>query len=56
MTRAQRTFHAWIWTLLGPLILIGLTAALLGRPPQIADSAGEPPMIRGASAAPEVVP
>lgn len=33
MTRAERARHAGTWSVLGPLILIGLVAALLARPP-----------------------
>lgn len=33
MTRSQRRWHAAIWPILGPLALLGLLAAVLGRPP-----------------------
>ncbi|MCK6485751.1 MAG: hypothetical protein HUU22_10735 [Phycisphaerae bacterium] len=59
MTRAQRAFHAWVWTFLGPLALISLGVALMGRPPLVAVNDPEPPIGQyagGADAAPEVVP
>jgi hypothetical protein len=32
VTRAQRTLHARLWAILGPLLLIALLAAVLARP------------------------
>jgi hypothetical protein len=41
MTRHHRRAHAIAWTLLGPLVLVALIAALLARP--AAPAATSPP-------------
>ncbi len=46
MNRLQRRWHAGIWLVLEPLILLGLAAALAARPPALdspdAQAAGGP--------------
>jgi hypothetical protein len=32
MTRNHRRWHAWVWLLLGPLIVAGFVVGLLARP------------------------
>jgi hypothetical protein len=32
MTRNHRRWHAWLWLLLGPLIVAGFVVGLLARP------------------------
>jgi hypothetical protein len=32
MTRNHRRWHAWLWLLLGPLVVAGLVVGLLARP------------------------
>lgn len=32
MTRSQRRWHVVVWLMLGPLIVVGLLAALVARP------------------------
>ncbi len=33
VTRSHRKWHAWGWTVLGPLVLIGLAVGLFNRQP-----------------------
>jgi len=35
MTRNHRRWHAWLWLLLGPLILAGFVVGLLARPARV---------------------
>jgi hypothetical protein len=32
MTRNHRRWHAWLWLLLGPLLVVGFVLAILARP------------------------
>jgi hypothetical protein len=35
MTREQRRFHAKIWLVLGPVLMLGLAALVAGRPASV---------------------
>ncbi len=52
MTRGHRRAHALLWRVLGPLILIGLAAAIAGRPREAANApSGAPGQAGGGGAA-----
>ncbi len=52
MTRSQRRWHVRIWLALGPLIALGLLAALTQRPPNPIEQGGPVAVAgRGSSAA-----
>jgi hypothetical protein len=39
MTRSHRRWHAWLWLVLGPVLVAGFVAALAARPAPIAQPA-----------------
>jgi len=39
MTRNHRRWHAWLWLLLGPLIVAGFVVGLLARPSPVFEPA-----------------
>ena len=39
MTRNHRRWHAWVWLLLGPLIVAGFVVGLLARPAPVFETA-----------------
>jgi hypothetical protein len=39
MTRSHRLWHAWLWLILGPLLVAGVVAGLLARPSPVVEPA-----------------
>ena len=39
MTRNHRRWHAWLWLLMGPLVVAGFVVGLLARPATVFETA-----------------
>jgi hypothetical protein len=39
MTRNHRQWHAWLWLVLGPILLLGFVVGLLSRPAPVLETA-----------------
>ena len=39
MTRNHRRWHAWVWLVLGPFIVLGFVVGLLARPTPVVEPA-----------------